>query len=273
MPLRHVMRTILLCSAFVAHCASAQMPLPFWERHDSTHVVLAQLPDATLWPDTFWANGLIPVPVDRFDTIVVDQCCMDPDPPILLARVKRWPVDTANGFLPLFTERMDADTAHWFVLGAWRNEPDTLIPLTAHPNALTRYIWTDHGLEVQSEQYGTWRTNGIHHVKRSTCVTMARDSLKLMRCSPHAGYRGTEPSVTLLFVQDRLVSAFQDNRGTGLDTWGIFDRTPRAQAITIRAGSEEAVILSSGEVLVRRPSGWELRYREPVIYRGECDCE
>ncbi len=267
------MRPAFLCSAFIALSAAAQFPLPFWERYDSTHVVLASLPDAPPWPDTLWANGIIPVPVERFDTVVVDQCCMDPDPPIVMARVKRWPTDTSGETLPLFRQRMDADSADWFLMGDWRNEPDSMIPLTAHRNALVRYIWNKEGLEVQTDHYGIWRTNFIHHMKRGACGTMARDSLKLMRCSPHTIYRNTEPSVLLLFVHDQLVAVLQDNNGTGLDTWGYFDRSSRGKVVTARAGGEEAIILSSGEVLVRGRERWELRYREPSIYRGECDCE
>lgn len=268
-----VMRSILLSSALMALGAAAQMPLPFWERYDSTHVVLTSLPNATHWPDTLWANGLVPVPVEQFDTVVVDQCCMDPDPTILMARVKRWPTDTSGDALPLFAQRLDADSSDWFLMGEWRNEPDSMIPLSAHPNALTRYIWKKEGLETQTDHYGTWRTNFIHHLEHSACNTMARDSLKLMRCSPHTMYRNTEPSVLLFFVDDRLAAVFQDNNGTGLDTWGYFDRAKRRKVITARAGGEEAIIFSSGEMLVRGRDRWELRYREPSIYRGECDCE
>lgn len=268
-----VMRSILLSSALIALGAVAQMPLPFWERLDSTHVVLSSLPNTTPWPDTLWANGLLPIAIEDLDTIIVDQCCLDPDPPILLARVKRWPTDTSGDPLPLFTRRIDADSADWFVLGEWRSEPDTMTPLTAHTDPLTRYIWTKEGLETQTDHNGTWRPNILHHLKHEACTTIARDSLKLMRCSPHAIYRTTEPSVLLFFVHDRLTAVFQDNTGTGLDTWGYFDRAKRRQVITARAGGEEAIIFSSGEVLTQGTERWELRYREPSIYRGECDCE
>ncbi len=268
------MRPVFVAAAFCANVAvNAQFPLPFWERHDSTHVVLASLPNATPWPDTLWANGLFPVAVERFDTVIVDQCCLDPDPPILMARLKRWPTDTSGGPLPLFTHRIDADGADWFLMGEWRNEPDSMIPLTAHPNSLTRYIWTKEGLETQMDHYGSWRANILHHLKREACTTIARDSLKLMHCPPHAIYRNTEPSVLLFFVHDQLTAVFHDNNGTGLDTWGYFDRAHRGKIITARAGGEEAIIFSSGEVLMRGPERWELRYLEPSIYRGECDCE
>lgn len=268
------MRPVFVAAAFCVNVAvNAQFPLPFWERHDSTHVVLASLPNATPWPDTLWANGLFPVAVERFDTVIVDQCCLDPDPPILMARLKRWPTDTSGGPLPLFTHRIDADGTDWFLMGEWRNEPDSMIPLTAHPNSLTRYIWTKEGLETQMDHYGSWRANILHHLKREACTTIARDSLKLMHCPPHAIYRNTEPSVLLFFVHDQLTAVFHDNNGTGLDTWGYFDRAHRGKIITARAGGEEAIIFSSGEVLTRGPERWELRYLEPSIYRGECDCE
>jgi hypothetical protein len=267
------MRLFSLLPFLTATVVGAQMPLPFWERYDSSHVVLAALPDNAQRPDTLWANGIIPVPISALDTEVVDQCCMDPDPSILLARLNRWPTDRSGEPLPLFTEPLDADTAAWFQMGEWRTEPDTMIPLSAHPNALTRYLWTKDGLDVQTEYYGTWRSNFVHHVKRGECLLEARDSLKFMRCSPHTSYRTTEPSILLLFVNDLLLEVFHDNGATGLDTWGYFDLAPRGSIITARAGGKEAIVLSSGEVLVRGAERWELHYREPVIYRGECDCE
>ena len=267
------MRLFPLLPFLTATAVSAQMPLPFWERYDSTHVVLAALPHNEQRPDTLWANGILPVPILAFDTVVVDQCCLDPDPPILLARLKLWPLDHSGDPLPLFTGPSDTDTAAWFLMGEWRSEPDTMIPLTAHPNALIRYLWTKEGLDVQTDHNGTWRSDFIHHVKRRECVIDARDSLKWMRCSPHTSYRTTDPSIMLLFVRDQLVHAFHDNGSTGLDTWDYFDRAPRRTIVTARAGGEEAILLSSGEVLVRGAERWELRYREPVIYRGECDCE
>ncbi len=267
------MRRLAVLSAFVPLTAVAQFTLPFWEAFDSTRVVLAQLPSENVTPDTLWANGVIPVPVIGFDTVLVNQCCIDPDPQILLARLQRWPTNASGELLPLFTERLEADTAAWFHMGEWRNQPDTMIPLSAHPNSLVRYLWNAEGLGSQTDYYGTWRSNYQYHLKRSACTIEARDSLKLMRCAPHSAYRSIEPAPLLLFVGDRLVDVLQDNRSTGIDGYGYFDHAERGSIITARHGGEEAIILSSGEVLVRGPVRWELRYREPVIYRGECDCE
>lgn len=267
------MRAFIVLSVLGPLTGTAQFHLPYWEMFDSTHVVLAQLPTQAKPPDTLWANGLNPFPITRFDTVVVDQCCIDPDPHILLARIDAWPKSASGGFVPLFTERLDADTAAWFLMGEWRTEPDTMIPLSAHPNSLVRYIWKAERLESQTDYYGTWRPNYQHHLKRSECVVEARDSLKLMRCAPHSAYRSTEPTVLLFYVNDQLVEVLHDNRGTGIDGWGYFDRAERSPIITVRSGLQEAVILSSGEVLVRTPECWKLLYREPSIYRGECDCE
>lgn len=267
------MRSLLLLSSLASLSAAAQFPLPFWEQFDSVHCVLAQLPTDQTWPDTLWANGHAPVPIIAFDTVIVDQCCLDPDPPILLARLKRWPADTNGQPLPLFTQRLDADTAGWFLMSEWRSMPDTMIPLSAHPNSLVRYVWNAEGLESQADYYGSWRPNYPHHLKRGACTTYARDSLKLMRCAPHSGYRTTEPALLLLFVRDQLVEVFHDNRGTGIDGWGYFDRAERSTIVTARTAGHEAIILASGEVLEWTPERWMPRYREPAIYRGECDCE
>lgn len=306
-PLTMDMRALFFLPLLSWASAAAQFPLPFWEAFDSARVVLSQLPEQgppdprrrpgsppisapamprphitareapgtahPAPPDTLWANGVIPVPIISFDTVVVDQCCLDPDPSILLARLPRWPKNTSGELLPLFTERLDADTAAWFLMGEWRAMPDTMIPLTAHPNSLVRYFWNTEGLETQTQDYGTWRFNSQHHLKRSACTVQARDSLKLMRCAPHSAYRSIEPAVLLFFIKHRLVEVFQDNRGTGIDGWGYFDRAGRSSAITARHGDEQAIILSSGEVLTWRPERWKLIYREPSIYRGECDCE
>ncbi len=253
--------------------ATAQFPLPFWEAFDSSRVVLTQLPSNEHWPDTLWANGHIPVPIISFDTVVVDQCCLDDDPPILIARVANWPKDTAGDQLPLFTERLDADTAVWFRMGEWRNEPDTMIPLTAHPNSLVRYFRNADGPVSQTDHYGTWHSNYQYHSKREANTIEARDSLKIMRCTPHSAYRAIEPDMLLLFVHDRLIDVFYDNRATGIDGWDYFDRAARSTIITARSGQQEAIVISSGEVLVRNPERWKLIYREPSIYRGECDCE
>ena len=273
MPLTMNMRALVFIPLLSCAFAAAQFPLPYWEAFDSVRVVLDRIPTNNTWPDTLWANGSTPVPIIDFDTVVVDQCCIDPDPPILLARIERWPKNASSELLPLFTERFDADTAAWFLMGEWRNEPDTMIPLTAHPNSRVRYVWNAEGLESQADYYGTWRPTYQHHLRRADCSIEARDSLKLMRCAPHSAYRTIEPAMLLFFVNDRLVEVFQDSRGTGIDSWGYFVRSERGSIITARHGADEAIILSSGEVLVRTPERWILKYREPSIYRGECDCE
>jgi hypothetical protein len=81
---------------------------------------------------------------------------------------------------------LDADTADWFLMGEWRTQPDTMIPLTAHPNALIRYVWNAEGLESQADNNGSWLPNYQHHLQRSACTIEARDSLKWMRCAPHS---------------------------------------------------------------------------------------
>ncbi|MEO8588805.1 MAG: hypothetical protein ABI432_05505 [Flavobacteriales bacterium] len=268
------MRALLLLSALGSLSAPAQF-LPIWEQFDSVHCVLSPIrANAPLqWPDTLWANGIIPVPLVGFDTVVVDQCCIDPDPPILLGRLQRWPRNKAGEFLPLFTERLEADTAAWSLMGEWQSMPDTMIPLTAHPSSLVRYVWNADGLESQTDHYGTWQPNFPHHLKRSECITYVHDSLKLTRCVPDSGNRTTEPSLLLLFVHDTLVHVFQDNRGTSIDDWNSFNRAPRATIITALFGGHGAIILSTGELLVRTSRGWNLVTREEFVYRGECDCE
>jgi hypothetical protein len=170
-------------------------------------------------------------------------------------------------------ERLDADTAAWFLMDEWRSMPDTMIPLSANPYYLDRYVWNDEGLVYQEEQNGKWHYKFPHHLKRSECITIARDSLKLTRCIPQAGYRTTEPTLLLLFVNDKLVQVFQDNRGTGIDGWSPFNHAPRATIITANWGGLGTIILSTGELLSWTPRGWNPVSRETVIYRGECDCE
>lgn len=267
------MRAFLLTALLVCLRAAAQFPLPLWEQFDSNRVVLGQLPAREPPPDTLWAFGQKPVPVLELDTVIVDQCCLDPDPPILLARLGTWPRTRTGDVLPLFLEKLDADTAAWFDMGEWRAMPDTMIPMTAHPHALTRYIWQKDGLGSQTDHYGTWRPNHLYHTKTADCTLMARDSLKFMRCAPHLAYRSIEPTVLLLFVNDQLVQVFHDNRGSGIDGWDYFGRAERGVIATARHQGAEAILLCSGEVLLRTPDRWDLLFREPAIYRGECDCE
>jgi hypothetical protein len=77
----------------------------------------------------------------------------------------------------------------------------------------------------------------------------------------------------MVFVNERPVEVFQDNSGNTIDSWGYFDRARRSSLLTARSGERAAIVLSSGEVLERLPDRWRLVYREPSIYRGECDCE
>jgi len=137
-----------------------------------------------------------------------------------------------------------------------------------------RYVWNAEGLVSQNDNNGNnWLPNYQHHFQRSACTTIARDSLKLTRCEPHSAYRSTEPALLLLFVHDKLVQVFQDNRGTGLDGWSPFNQAPRATIITAPFGGHGVIILSTGELLSWTPRGWNPVSRETVIYRGECDCE
>ena len=281
------MRSLVPVLLLAAAAARAQVPLPLYERWDSTSLLISRDPaefdslDRNI--DTVTALG----PAGReylrvigTRAIRVDECCNDEDPEFLLLELERPVVmdsaytcflpGTVSGLRPWEATAIPADS----VLG------DTM-ELRYDEDRHMRYFWSPDsisgvGLTVQDfDERGELHYDRTYATPRTNCTARTHDGFTAARCTRHASFPGKVWGANVLFLFDggTLIRQFWDWSGTSSDGYGPFAYSYYDVCGVLPHERGIAYVLTSGEVVLQDDTGWTVRSRRPVRYYGECDCD
>lgn len=270
----------------VATTVCAQVPLPLYERWDSTSLLISRDPTAfdslDRSIDTVTAlgpNGREYLKVVGTHVIQVDECCDPKDPEFLLLELERQVVldRSYTCFLPGVVNDLEPWDAT--VIPADSVLQDTM-ELRYNEGRYMRFFWSPDsisGLGLTVQEFDA--QGGLHHDRtyatpRTNCVARTRDGFTTVRCSRQASFPGMMWGANFLFLFDNaeLVEQFWDWSGTSIDGCGPFAYSYYDVCGALSSAGGAAYVLTSGEVVVHDGEDWSVRSREPVRYYGECDC-
>jgi len=131
---------------------------------------------------------------------------------------------------------------------------DTLDVVLPYRDQQVRCVWIPNGygerhLAVQVlDAQAKVRSARIHHVRRSECVAMQRDSIAVVRCPPDYRHADTEPTLVLVMVNGEAVQLWREpDHEKGRELRAVLNDAQRS-----------ALIFSTGEVLHHAHGTWRL---------------
>lgn len=137
---------------------------------------------------------------------------------------------------------------------------DTLDPMLPNSGRELRYIWK------QDEEGERWLSaqelddsNGPvgtadYHIRRSGCLAWQYDSVAVVHCKPEITFEEKEPGLVFVLVNGELVHAWPEAAYAEMSP-----DTHHYLLATMVQGAESALLFTTGDLLVYRDHGWDLR--------------
>lgn len=140
---------------------------------------------------------------------------------------------------------------------------DTLDVLLSDGNHELRCVWLPNGygdrqlVVHERDAQGNVHSARTHHVRRSECMAMQRDSIAVVRCQPDYRHQATEPAFVLVMLNGEAVQLWREPaQAKGRELLAVLHDAKRG-----------ALIFNTGDVLHHAHGAWRLEVggtREPL---------